>query len=346
MEYHGFGWGRDTHASINHTSIPKETHNTGRKRQIQDIPTQTLQPHTRNPKEREGRGRRHINCQKKTIKEIDKYILENNHENQCKLLAQAIRKASNLLLECDPRLSKVLAEYLNLSKALTLIMAHRLLGSGSFSIASKLLLLNPSSMRMGRPERVRAHERARKRVERIIKRYSKLLEFLEAYKPSACNPLDPLFRPKHDKTSGTNGQNISIGSEWPPRLGPTQRIILELLAYYDKNRSLIGNIIEDAETIYGVKLTYYQVAGALKRLLKRGLVQRIERGRYILVIPSNPLTPATHIHVENTELKSPYSKEPLTRTANDYYTLYELALEASKERANKVTRVELYIPLR
>ena len=195
-------------------------------------------------------------------------------------------------------------------------------------------------MRMGR------HERARKRVERIIRRYSKLLEFLEAYKPPACNPLDPLFRPKHDKTSGTNGQNISIWSEWPHRLGPTQRIILELLAYYDKNGSLIGNIIEDAETIYGVKLTYYQVAGALKRLLKRGLVQRIERGRYILVIPSSPQTPATRIHVENAELKSPYRKEPLTRTANDYYTLYELALEASKERANKVTRVELYIPLR
>jgi len=97
---------------------------------------------------------------------------------------------------------------------------------------------------------------------------------------------------------------------------------------------------------YGVKLTYNQVTGALKRLHKRGLLRRIERGKYILSIPSNPQTPATRILVENARLESPYREEPLTKTSIDHYTLYKIALEASRERANKVSKIELYIPLR
>ena len=111
MEYHRAGWGRDTHTSINNPSIPTETHNTGGKRQVQDIPTQTLQPHTGNLEEREGRGRCHNNYQKKTINKIDKYILENNHEKQYSLLKQAVSRAARLLLECDQRLARVLIEY-------------------------------------------------------------------------------------------------------------------------------------------------------------------------------------------------------------------------------------------
>ena len=138
--------------------------------------------------------------------EIDKYILENNHENQCGLLKQAVSRAARILLECDQRLARILIEYGDPYGALTLILEHRLSNVGSHSIATRLLSMSPRRYR-GRRERKRAHDRARKRVERIVKRYSRLLELLEAHKPPACSLLDPPFRPKGDKTRGDRRPN-------------------------------------------------------------------------------------------------------------------------------------------
>ena len=277
--------------------------------------------------------------------EIDKYILENNHENQCSLLKQAVSRAARLLLECDQRLARVLIEYGDPYGTLTLILEHSLSNVGSHSIATRLLSVSTRRYR-GRQERKRAHDRARKRVERLVKRYSRLLELLETHKPPACSLLDPPFRPKGAKTQGTGGQTTSsTEAPWPPRLGPTQRLIIEILAFYEARGALIGNIIHDAQIEYGVRLTYHQVAGALKRLLKRGLVQRLERGRYILTLPSNTLTLASRIMVENVRLSSPHRKEPLERRSEDHYTLYDIAVEASRERANHVDTLELYMPI-
>jgi hypothetical protein len=197
---------------------------------------------------------------------------------------------------------------------------------------------------MTRRERVRAHQRTRKRVERFLKRYHKVVEILKTAKPPGCNPLDPPFRPKHDKSAGKPGQNINV-RVWPPHLGPTERVILELLLYYTKG-ALIHNLINDAREVYGIELSYYQVTGALKRLRKRGLVKRVERGLYIAIIPSEPSTPAALLLVENARLESPYWKEPLTITSIDGKTLFDLAVEASRERAYKVTRLEIVMPLK
>ncbi|MCE4599095.1 MAG: hypothetical protein F7C81_02740, partial [Desulfurococcales archaeon] len=50
--------------------------------------------------------------------------------------------------------------------------------------------------------------------------------------------------------------------------------------------------------------------------------------------------------VENARLESLYKNDPLIRTSADSLTLFDLAVEASRERANKVTRLEIYIPLK
>lgn len=67
---------------------------------------------------------------------------------------------------------------------------------------------------------------ARKRVERLIKRYSRLAGILEAATP----PL-PLFRSRTRQKPGARGQSPNT---WPGRLEPTQRLVLELLSYYTR----------------------------------------------------------------------------------------------------------------
>jgi len=128
------------------------------------------------------------------------------------------------------------------------------------------------------------------------------------------------------------------------RLGPTQRLVIELLAAYPRG-ALIMNLIWDAQEHYGIKLTYHQVAKALERLRKRGIVARIARGLYILQWPRDPWGPPARLLVENARLESPYRKEPLVKTSSDGLSLLELSHEASRERATHVSRLEIYIPL-
>lgn len=187
-------------------------------------------------------------------------------------------------------------------------------------------------------KRVYGDRRKRYRVWRILRK----LEAEELLLPGARHVAGggdaegaPYCSMQHEPEDGrVDPKTLPAGPHWIPRLGPTQRLVLDALMTLHLP-STPSEIREYIREVHGLRLSRNAVWQALRRLEERGVVYRLEGGRYKLA------SAGSGILVEN--LRVDGARVWSTRDMGRPAALEEaLTIAALRGRTRPVEQVELF----